>query len=206
LSESREASARWLQVAHILRPRGNKGEVVAELLTDFPERLSNLKQIYLRKEQGQSPRAITLEQFWIDRNHPGMSVFHFAGCASISDAEKLRGYDVLLPFEQRMALPTGKYFVTDLIGCTVFEDAARETKLSSPACSMEEAPQVIGTVRDVFFPGESVAGTPLLQVDTPAGELLLPLADDICTRIDVAARRIDVRLPEGLGNLNTGER
>ena len=70
---------------------------------------------------------------------------------------------------------------------------------------MEEAPQVLGTVRDVFFTGESVAGTPLLQVETHAGELLVPLAEDICKRIDVAERRIEVRLPEGLNELNARE-
>jgi ribosomal 30S subunit maturation factor RimM len=63
----------------------------------------------------------------------------------------------------------------------------------------------VGTVRDVFFPGEGTAGTPLLQVQTAAGELLIPLAEDICRSIDVAARRIDVTLPDGLSELNTGE-
>jgi ribosomal 30S subunit maturation factor RimM len=95
--------------------------------------------------------------------------------------------------------------VTDLIGCTVFEIPERESKLASPACDTEVAPRVIGTVRDVFFPGESVAGTPLLQVLTPSGELLIPLAEDICTRIDVGSRRIDVILPEGLQSVNAPE-
>jgi ribosomal 30S subunit maturation factor RimM len=70
---------------------------------------------------------------------------------------------------------------------------------------MEEAPRLVGTVRDVFFPGEAIAGTPLLQVQTSGGELLIPLAEDICSRIDVAARRIDVTLPEGLSDLSTGK-
>ena len=146
-----------------------------------------------------------LRHFWVDRNHPGTGVFHLEGCETISDAEKLRGCDVLLPFDERVVLPAGKYFVTDLIGCTVFALPPPETKLSSPACSMESIPQVVGTVRDVFFPGEGAAGTPLLQVDALAGELLLPLAEEICTCIDVAARRIDVNLPEGLAELNTRE-
>lgn len=200
----REANRRWVQLARVLRPRGNKGEVVAALLTDFPARFSDLKQIYLQKE-GSEPEATGLQRFWVDRNHPGMSVFHFAGCATISDAEKLRGCAVLLPFEERVKLPAGQYFVTDLIGCAVFTLPAEETKLSSPACSMEVAPSVVGIVRDVFFPGEGVAGTPLLQVETSGGELLVPLAEDICARIDVVARRIDVRLPEGLDELNSSE-
>jgi 16S rRNA processing protein RimM len=203
LSDPRE-KPRWLQVARIVKPRGNKGEAAAELFTDFPTRFSGLKHIYLRQNEGE-PMPARLQRFWVDRNHPGIGVFHLEGCVTISDAEKLRGFDVLVPFEERVGLPSGKYFVTDLIGCTVFALPTAETKLASPACAMELAPKVVGTVRDVFFPGEGVAGTPLLQVDAPTGELLLPLAEEICTRIDVAARRIDVRLPEGLAELNAPE-
>jgi 16S rRNA processing protein RimM len=203
LSDPQE-KPRWLQVARIVKPRGNKGEVAAELLTDFPARFSGLKQIYLRQKESE-PMPAGLRHFWVDRNHPGIGVFHFEGCATISDAERLRGCDVLVPFEERVVLPAGKYFVTDLIGCTVFALPRAETKLASPACAMESAPRVLGTVRDVFFPGEGVAGTPLLQVDAPTGELLLPLAEEICTRIEVAARRIDVTLPEGLAELNAQE-
>jgi 16S rRNA processing protein RimM len=191
-----------VQVARILQPRGNKGEVIAELLTDSTDRFSDCKQVYLRKEN-EEPRPVGLDRFWLDRNHPGMGVFQFSGCATISDAEKWRSHAVLLPIEERISLPAGKYFVTDLIGCTVFQLAEAKSKLASAPCSMEEVPRVIGTVRDVFFPGERVAGTPLLQVETSAGELLVPLAEDICTRVDVSARRIEVRLPQGLGELNT---
>ncbi len=204
MSRSGEANSQWVQVAHILRPRGNKGEVLAELLTDFPTRLNAFKQVFVRKGEGE-PRAVALQNFWVDRNRPETGVFHFAGCATISDAEALRGHDVLLPIRERVTLPAGLYFVTDLIGCTVFELPATESKLASPACSMEQAPRVVGTVRDVFFPGEGVAGTPLLQVDTPQGELLVPLAEEVCLRIDIGGRRIEARLPEGLADLNTTE-
>jgi ribosomal 30S subunit maturation factor RimM len=57
-------------------------------------------------------------------------------------------------------------------------------------------------VRDVYFPGEGQPGTPLLALDTPTGELLVPLAEDICKRLDVVARRIEVQLPDGLRELN----
>jgi 16S rRNA processing protein RimM len=194
----------WVQVARIVRPRGNKGEVLAELFTDFPARLSSRLKIFLRQGQNE-PRSIGLQNFWVDRNHPEHGIFHFEGCSSIDAAEKLRGFDVLIPLADRVKLPSGKYFVSDLIGCSVFENPVGETKLSSPACAMEEAPRLVGTVRDVFFPGEGLAGTPLLQVEAAAGELLVPLAEDICRRIDIAARRIDVTLPEGLGDLNAGE-
>jgi 16S rRNA processing protein RimM len=193
----------WVQVARILRARGNKGEVLAELFTDYPSRLSSLSQIYLRSGQNE-PQVTRLRNFWVDRNHPEHGIFHFEGCTSIDEAEKLRGQEVLIPIAERVELPAGKYFVSDLIGCSVFESPSAQTKLASPACGMEEAPCVLGTVRDVFFPGEDTAGTPLLQVQTSRGELLVPLAEDICRRIDVAARRIDVTLPEGLSELNSG--
>jgi 16S rRNA processing protein RimM len=191
-------------VARIVRARGNKGEVAAELFTDFAARLASLSVVYLSKDKSE-PRETRLKKFWIDRNHPGQGIFHFEGYVTINDAENLRGMEVMLPIEQRVTLPAGQYFVSDLIGCSVFEVPANGRKLASPACSIEEAPQVLGTVRDVYFPGEGVAGTPLLQVHTAQGELLVPLAEDICTRIEVAERRIEVQLPEGLRELGGAE-
>jgi 16S rRNA processing protein RimM len=209
----------WIVVARVLRPRGNKGEVAVELLTDFPERLTKVQEVFLGRVQGESPAAkfvgafgtseptpIGVKSCWLSQNHRGQGVFHFAGVHSINDAEKFRGLDVLLPFEQRVSLPAGQFFVADLIGCGVFETAACGTPaVASSPCSMATAPQLLGTVRDVQFPGESerVRGTPLLEVDTGQGELLIPLAEDICKRIDAAARRIEVTLPEGLRDLNS---
>ena len=148
------------------------------------------------------PQSAKLSSCWLSQNHRGQVVFHLEGVNSISAAEKLRGYEVLLPLEQRVNLPTGQYFVSDLIGCSVFETAANPPVLASSPCSMAEAPALLGTVSDVQFPGEEMAGTPLLEVDTAQGELLIPLAEDICTKIDPPARRIDVVLPDGLRELN----
>lgn len=195
---------KWVAIAHIRRPRGNKGEVAAELLTDFPQRLTALSEVFLENPAGGEPRNIQLLSCWLSQNHPGQAVLHFAGCSSISEAETFRGLQVLLPIEQRVTLPAGHYFISDLIGCSVFECPREGSVLSSPPCSLETAPSHLGTVSDVQTTGETVAGTPLLSVDTPGGELLLPLAEDICKRIDVAGRRIDVVLPEGLRELNRG--
>ena len=196
---------RWLLVARILRPRGNKGEVAAELLTDFPHRLTEMKEVFVGVREGApaaEPRAVGVTSCWLSQNHKGQAVFHFAGCDSISAAEKYRGLDVLLPIRQRVQLAAGQYFVDDLIGCTVFENCAASSPLASSPCSMGTAPALLGAVRDVQFTGEGVSGTPILVVDTHRGELLIPLAEDICRSIDVAARRIDANLPEGLRDLN----
>jgi len=190
-------------VARILRARGNKGEVAGEILTDFPERLTRLQEIFVGSAEGKNePRRMALKSCWLSQNHRGQAVFHFEGVASISEAEKFRGLEVLLPFEQRMTLPAGQYFVSDLVGCSVFENPAPIPIVSSSPCSLAEAPSHLGTVRDVQFTGEEISGTPLLEVETSGGEILIPLAMDICTKIDTAARRIDVILPDGLRDLN----
>ena len=199
---SRE-TPRWFIVARILRARGNKGEVAAEILTDFPERLARLREVFVGHADGKNePRRLAVKSCWLSQNHRGQAVFHFVGVASISEAEKFRGLDVLLPFEQRVTLPAGRYFVSDLIGCSVFESPALPPVMSSSPCSLAEAPALLGTVRDVQFSGEEISGTPLLEVETPGGEILIPLAMDICTKIDTVARRIDVVLPDGLRDLN----
>ena len=194
---------RWVIVARILRPRGNKGEVAAQLLTDFPERLTKLTEVFLGASGrvGSEPRLTPLKACWLSQNHKGQAVFHFEGCNSISEAEKFRGLDVLLPIENRMTLSAGQYFVDDLVGCLVFENFAEPSAVSSSPCSLASAPSLLGVVKEVHIAGE-VAGTPILVVDTSGGELLVPLAEDICVRIDTRARRIDVLLPDGLRDLN----
>jgi 16S rRNA processing protein RimM len=197
LSGENQRSPGWIVVARILRPRGNKGEVAVELLTDFPERLTQLAEVYLGRVVGEGfagafgaaePAATSVKSCWLSQNHRGQGVIHFVGVESINAAEKFRGLDVLLPFEQRVTLPAGQYFVADLIGCAVFQ--------------VDAAAELVGTVSDVQFPGEGMRGTPVLEVRTERGELLIPLAKDICKRIDVGARRIEVELPEGLRELN----
>ena len=196
---------RWVIVARILRPRGNKGEVAAELLTDFPKRLTGMTEVFLGandRVQTDEPRLIALKSCWLSQNHKGQAVFHFEGCNSISEAEKFRGHDVFLPIEKRATLGPGQYFVDDLIGCSVFETSERSSVVSSSPCSLTTAPALLGVVRDVQFTGEGISGTPILAVDTSSGELLVPLAEDICANINTRARRIDVVLPDGLRDLN----
>lgn len=191
----------WITLARLLRPRGNKGELAAAILTDFPERLTRLRDVHLSDGKGQHRPAV-VKRCWLSQNHKGQAVFHFAGCDSINDAEKFRGLDVQIPFDQRVKLPENVYFIEDLKGCSVFEVPAQPSALASPACSASAVPALLGVIRDVETPGQGVSGTPMLVVDTPRGELLIPLALDICTRIDTTAGRIEVTLPDGLRELN----
>ena len=180
-------------LARILRSQGRRGEVAAEILTDFPARLIHLKKVLLWDEGRNSLRETEIRNCWISKSRGGQAIFHFAGSNSISDAEKLVGLEIQVPLADRVILPAGSYYVTDLIGCEVFEMGGESGASGTK----------IGVVRDVQFPGEGVAGTPNLVLDSPRGELLIPLATEICRHIDVAERRVEVALPEGLLDLNS---
>jgi 16S rRNA processing protein RimM len=170
-----------ITVARILRPHGRRGEVAAEILTSFPERLTRLASVELCSD-AQPARSVRIRSCWLNPSRGGQAIFHFEGSDSISDAEKLAGLEVRIPLADRLPLPPGSYYITDLIGCEVREAGGA----------------ALGRVRDV----QLTAGTPLLVLDSPRGELLVPLAHEICTRIDLAARLIEVALPPGLLDLN----
>ena len=190
-------------LARILRARGRIGEVAAEILTDFPERLTALREVFLAGANDEL-RRIAVRRCWL---HKGQAIFHFEGVDSISDAERLAGCEVQVPFSERVKLPSGSYFVDDLVGCEVWElieveevKEVEDVEAKKPTTSLTA--KLLGVVKDVQPIGEGQPGAPLLVVETQTGELLIPFAQEICARIDVAARRIEVRLPEGLRELN----
>jgi len=217
---ARDASGRpqFLAVAHIVRVRGLRGEVAAEILTDFPERLIQRGDVFLSRGGG-APRRVSVVRAWLATSHGGQIIFQFEGYDTREAAQRLVGLEVMIPYEQRAKLGGGQYYLGDLIGCEVWQkkeateveevkdvkqkifasgvDSDSQDQSSTPFSSSTSFTS-LGVVRDVRLD----TGTPLLVVDTSQGELLIPLAEGICTRIDPAARRIEVALPEGLRDLN----
>jgi 16S rRNA processing protein RimM len=180
-------------VALIVRPHGVRGEAAAEILTDFPERLTKLTRVTLWNGIA-APRQMEVQRCWLSHSRGGQAIFHFASSNSVDDAKKLVGFEVRIPLAERAKLPDGSYYISDLVGCEVMETNGAK----------------VGVVREVEINGENVQGTPLLVValdparaeTTKDGEILIPLAQDICVRIDSSARRIDVILPDGLLDVN----
>jgi 16S rRNA processing protein RimM len=121
-----------------------------------------------------------VERTWMHGDH---LIFKFQGVDTISDAERLAGAEVSIPFEQRAALADDEVYQSDLIGCQVVDAAGR----------------LLGVVSDF----QETGGTPLLEVKAADGrELLIPFANSICTEIDLERKRIIVNPPEGLLDLN----
>jgi len=170
------AGPRYLSIAKILRSRGNRGEVTAEILTDFPKRFEILKsqEISLWKENAH-PFHLTLESYWFHRNR---IILKFHGVSSISDAEALRDYELQIPRDEAVSLPKGAYFQFDLLGCAV-KDPSGTT---------------YGEVKEVI---EQRSGY-LLKVESKEREILIPFAEEWVVRIDIEAKELVLNLPEGL--------
>ena len=180
-----DAPQPWVRLAHLLRPQGRHGELLAEILTDFPESFATRTAVFLAAPApGNRPQPATVERHWL---HKGRLVLKFLGVDSISAAELLRGHDVVIPREQRMSLQDGSVYIDDLIGCTVFDAAQMDT----PA---------LGVVRAVEPQPETAD---LLVLEDAAGrEHLIPFAQAYIVRAEVEARRITLRLPAGLLEIN----
>ncbi|HKX29115.1 MAG TPA: ribosome maturation factor RimM [Blastocatellia bacterium] len=164
-----------ISIARIVRPQGRHGEVVAELLTDFPDRFAKLDRVQMRRSDGRIS-VVALERFWL---HKGRIVLKLGGCDSINQAEELRGSQIMVPRAQLVSLPQDSYYDFDLVGCAVMTVDGRP----------------LGSVIEV----QQYGAAPLLVVkDANARELLIPLALSICVEIDVGSKRIVVNPPEGL--------
>ena len=163
-----------IAIARIVRPRGLRGEVVAEVLTDFPERFEGLKGVTLiQPDSGREEKKI--ESFWFQN---GRVVLKFEGLNSIEDVERLRDSEVCVTEAESVELEEDEFFDWQLTGCRV-ETAGGER---------------IGEVREVMRTG----GTEILVVENVDREYLIPFANSICTDVDVDAKVIKIDPPEGL--------
>lgn len=177
----------YIAIALILRPQGRRGEVLADILTDFPEKFAERRQLSLFKESAPAAaREVALANHWL---HKGGIVLHFSGVDSISAAEQLTGLIVAIPRAERAALPDDEAYIGDLIGCTLVDVASAN---AVPIGEIDGVDRTAGPV-------------PLLIVCGSHGEILIPFAKNYLRKIDIEARRVEMALPEGLIDLNTPE-
>src|SRR5882762_4237739 len=165
-------------VARVARTRGLRGEVLADLYTDFPERFEGLEQI-MAIAPDSSSRSLQIEEHWF---HGNRIVLKFAGYDSIDAAKDLAGYQLAVPASERIELPKDHFYEWELAGCRV---EALDGK-------------VIGQVREVMHTG----GVEILVVVGDEGrEFLIPMAHDICVEINIERKIVRVDPPAGLLDL-----
>ncbi len=163
-------------MARLLRARGIRGEIAAEGMTSRFERFEELQRGTLFGPDG-AVKVVEIESVWEYRGNP---IFKFRGVDTMTDAEKLQGYELRIPLEERPPAAEGEFYHSDLFGCDV----------------VERDGNVLGKVSG----WQDAGGSGLLAVEGEK-ELLIPFAKSVCVEIDVAGKRIVVELPEGLKEL-----
>jgi 16S rRNA processing protein RimM len=161
-------------IARVAKPRGIRGEVIADLLTDFPQRFQGLKKVTAVSRTGDR-QALTIENYWFQANR---IVLKFLGFDSMNDAEQLRGSDICVNECEVVELGPDEYYEWHLVGCSVDDVSGRS----------------IGTVTSLMRIGESE----LLVVSNEEKETLIPFVKAICLDVDVGNKKIVVDPPEGL--------
>ncbi len=173
-----EAQPSFIAIARIARTRGNRGEVLADLYTDFPDRFNALEKVWLEFADGRR-LMVSIEDAW---EHKGREVLKFAGIDDIGAAEAFIGCWVQVPSEEAVKLPEGTYFDHDLIGCVVQNTQGTD----------------VGIVDDVL----RIAENSLLVVKGSGREYLIPAVESICIRVSIEEKRILIDPPEGLLDLD----
>jgi 16S rRNA processing protein RimM len=168
----------WLVVARIVRPRGRKGEVLAEVETDFPEERLRPGAARLRRPGGE-PYEAEAEDVWF---HKGRAVVKWIGVDTIEQAETLRGQEWVVPEEEAMPLPPDTHYRFRLEG------------LEARSCNGEK----VGVVERV----EENPGTDLLVLRVEGREVLVPAAKSYVKEVHEEEGFIVVDLPPELLELN----
>jgi 16S rRNA processing protein RimM len=178
----------FVLLARLVRTQGRHGEILADILTDFPERFAERTRVWLMPPDAKTPpREAEVERHWL---HKGRIVLKFAGIDSISDAMAFRGWHVAIPREARAPLADDAVYVADLIGCHVIDEpgeADRDTVDLGPVLDVER--------------GQNGAAD-LLVLKRDDEELLIPFAKAYLIAVDLDARVLRMRLPADLTQLN----
>jgi len=162
-------------VARAVRARGLKGEIVADLLTDFPERFGAIKQFICLYPSG-SQSVVALEDYWF---HQGRVILKLAGVADVDAATEFAGCEFAIPESERVQLPAGEFYDWELEGCGVTTTDGEQ----------------LGQVREIMRTG----GVDTLVIEgAKTQEYLVPLAEAIVVKVDTAAKAIVIDPPEGL--------
>ncbi len=164
----------------MVKTQGRHGEVAGEVYSDVPERFAaGMKLLALPRDSNQSRRELKVDGLW---PHKGLLVLKFAGVDSISEAETLVGCELQLPLSQRSKLQAGWNYVSDLVGCWLFDGVRK-----------------IGCIEDVQF---GAGEAPLLIVRDAARLVEIPFAEAYLADVNVEGKEVRMNLPEGLLEVN----
>ena len=161
-------------IAKLAKTRGLRGELIADVLTDFPERFDDLENVIAILPSGKQ-QDLKIERFWFQK---GRVVLKFKGFDSIETAENLRNAEICVPETEAVALEEDEFFDWELEDCEI--ETLDGTK--------------IGKVKEILRTG----GTEVLIVQGETKEYLIPFAGTICVDVDIENKLIKIDAPDGL--------
>ena len=175
-------SGEWITLAVVIKTQGRHGEVATELHSDVPNRFRQDLRLWALAKDGQR-REVTVEDLW---PHKSYLVLKFQGIETINDAEPLVGAELQVPSSERAELEPGWTYLSDLIGCTVFDGERK-----------------IGEIEDVQF-GAGEAPLLVVQGGEQRSKLPyeIPFAEAYLEKLDLEQRQVRMKLPEGLLDVN----
>jgi 16S rRNA processing protein RimM len=172
-------SDQFVTLARVFKTQGRRGEVAAELHSDIPDRFHPGLKLSALARDGRR-REVLVADLW---PHKSALVLKFSGIDSMSEAETLIGCELQVPRSERAPLEPGWAYISDLVGCRVFDGACE-----------------VGIVRDVQL---GAGEAPLLVVMAGRQEHEIPYAEVFLKSVNLDSKQIHMQLPEGLLEVNT---
>lgn len=170
----------FITLARVVKTQGRHGEVAAEVHTDVPDRFAAGMKLLAMAGAEEARRELEIESLW---PHKGLLVLKFRGVDSMSDAATLIGSELQVPQAERAQLDEGWNYISDLVGCALF-DHGKE----------------IGRIEDVQF---GAGEAPLLMVAAQEDKKFdVPFAEAYLERVDVERKQVRMNLPEGMLEIN----
>jgi 16S rRNA processing protein RimM len=173
-------STEFITLARVVKTQGRHGEVAAEVHSDVPDRFAEGMKLFALSKSGDSRREVEIESLW---PHKGLLVLKFVGVDSMSDAETLIGSELQVPRTERAELEPGWNYVSDLVGCAVYDHGNEIGRIEDVQLGAGEAPLLI------------VVGAGGKKYDVPFAEAYLE-------SVDLRRKQVRMRLPEGMLEIN----
>lgn len=154
-----------------------KGEVLVKIDTDEPELYDNMESVFVALRNNLVPFFIAK-----CRLHKSQLLrIDFEEVNSEDDADKLMGSKLYLPLSFLPKLTGNKFYFHEVIGFKVMDDVHGD----------------IGIVQSV----NDTTSQALFEILKDDKQLLIPVNDDIITKVDRENKTIHVSTPEGLVDL-----
>lgn len=157
-----------------------KGEVLVKLDTDEPDIYENMESVFVSLGNNLIP-------FFIEKcvlHKSSLLRIRFEEVANESDADKVMGSELYLPLSFLPKLEGNKFYFHEVIGFTLMDSVHGD----------------IGIISGI----NDTTNQALFEADKDGKQLLIPINDEIITKVDRRGRTIHVTTPEGLVDLYLG--